>query len=83
MESGDVDKFDSQQDIFSRVMVLTGGFGGHVSFYHKSFVEFLNDPNRSGVFCINRLELKEALFNFCTQTVSLYDRAYRLQDSGM
>ncbi|KAF7760202.1 hypothetical protein Agabi119p4_10878 [Agaricus bisporus var. burnettii] len=37
--------------------------GGVVSFYHKSFCDFLCNPSRSGAFCVNTPEIHSKLFN--------------------
>lgn len=53
--------------------------GGRVSFYHKSFEDFLLDPARSGPYCAKR---SEALAIHYTKMHLAYDRNYSWQGSG-
>ncbi len=53
--------------------------GGEVTFYHKSFDDFLLDPERSGRYCVKALEA----LGKQTRKVRLdYDPTYRWEGSG-
>ncbi|KXN81272.1 26S proteasome regulatory subunit rpn-8 [Leucoagaricus sp. SymC.cos] len=46
---------------------LCSGMVGRISFYHKSFVDFLGDPIRSKEFCIQSPVLVNILFERCLE----------------
>lgn len=35
--------------------IISSSLGGSISFYHKSFKDFLLDPHRSGIYCVNTI----------------------------
>lgn len=58
------------------------GVGGLVSFYHKSFPDFLSDPTRSGAFCARTPENHWKLFNHYLQLHFYYAQSCRVQEPG-
>lgn len=55
---------------------------GSVFFYHKSFYDFLEDPARSGSFCISSQQVKEHLFRHLLQLHHDISGAYQIRGSG-
>lgn len=53
--------------------------GGDISFYHKSFDDFLLDPARSGSYCVNN---SEALSKQFVKLHLAYDRSFCWYGSG-
>ncbi|KAF5353347.1 hypothetical protein D9756_007793 [Leucocoprinus leucothites] len=47
--------------------------GGSISFYHKSFIDFLVEPSRSGKFCATSPAMYETLLKHITQLWFDYD----------
>lgn len=56
--------------------------GGAVSFYHKSFCDFLCDPLRSGVFCVTTPEIRARLFDHYRRRHDYYSRTFVIRDNG-
>ncbi|EKM76350.1 hypothetical protein AGABI1DRAFT_108887 [Agaricus bisporus var. burnettii JB137-S8] len=57
--------------------------GGVVSFYHKSFRDFLCDPSRSGAFCVTTPEMHAKLFNHYHQIHHDYSRSFVIRGTGL
>ncbi|KAF9454379.1 hypothetical protein P691DRAFT_808516 [Macrolepiota fuliginosa MF-IS2] len=58
--------------------------GGSLSFYHKSFYDFLVDSTRSGVFCITDLAgYNDTWFKHCLETQLKYQESYCFRDSEL
>ncbi len=53
--------------------------GGHISFYHKSFEDFLLDPVHSSRYCVKNLEVLAQQYRRMHLT---YDLMYRWEHSG-
>jgi hypothetical protein len=56
--------------------------GGAVSFYHKSFCDFLCDPSRSGAFCVTTPEIHARLFNHYHRRHHDYSHTFVICDTG-
>lgn len=56
--------------------------GGIITFHHKSFVEFLVDPARSGTFCLETPAMYNRIVQHCAQTGVEYGQSYRIQGLG-
>lgn len=52
---------------------------GAVSLYHKSFYDFLDDPARSGPFCVSSQQVKEDVFNHLLELHHDLSAAYYIQ----
>lgn len=58
---------------------ITRHLGGQISFYHKSFFDFLLDPARSGSYCV---KASEALANHFVKIHLNYGQSYCWRGSG-
>ncbi|KAF9441716.1 hypothetical protein P691DRAFT_683055 [Macrolepiota fuliginosa MF-IS2] len=56
--------------------------GGRMTFYHKSFRDFLIDPKRSDVFWFEPCAIYPVLFNHCYKLRLDFENCYRLCDSS-
>jgi hypothetical protein len=54
--------------------------GGSVTFYHKSFHDFLVDPERSGNFCINTPAANELFLKHLLAVRLGYEKSYLIKD---
>ncbi|KAF5353348.1 hypothetical protein D9756_007792 [Leucocoprinus leucothites] len=66
----DDDGFNQLPDLNTTICYATGG---SISFYHKSFIDFLMEPSRSGEFCATSPAMYETLFKHTTQLWLDYD----------
>ncbi|KAF7760203.1 hypothetical protein Agabi119p4_10879 [Agaricus bisporus var. burnettii] len=57
--------------------------GGLVSFYHRSFRDFLCDPSRSGAFCVTTPEMHAKLFNHHHQSHHDYSRSFVIRGTDL
>ncbi|KAF9447553.1 hypothetical protein P691DRAFT_802189 [Macrolepiota fuliginosa MF-IS2] len=57
--------------------------GGTVSFYHKSFQDFLVDPRRSDLFWFKPLSIYQLLFEHFYKLRLDHERTYCLRDSAL
>lgn len=57
--------------------------GGSLSFYHKSFYDFLVDPTRSGMFCVTSKAMLNALFKHFLELQLKYQESYCFRGSGL
>ncbi|KAF9447554.1 hypothetical protein P691DRAFT_706533 [Macrolepiota fuliginosa MF-IS2] len=60
---------------------IYGRLGGAISFYHKSFREFLIDPRRSDLFWFKPPAIHELLFEYFYKLRRDYERTYCLRGS--
>lgn len=56
--------------------------GGSISFYHKSFRDFLIDPLRSGVYCVNTTAINNLINEGKWKLVLRFAESHRWQGSG-
>lgn len=56
--------------------------GGSISFYHKSFYDFLVDPKRSGKFCVKSPMMDNVLFEHCLSVRLKLEESYSIKDSS-
>ncbi|KAF9439875.1 hypothetical protein P691DRAFT_768670 [Macrolepiota fuliginosa MF-IS2] len=61
---------------------ITTHLGGSISFYHKSFYDFLVDPSRSGPFHVLSSGMRNAMFKRCVELHLKYQESYCFQGSG-
>lgn len=61
---------------------IYSSLGGTISFYHKSFLDFLADPTRSGAYCVASPPFHNALFEHCLKLQLEYQESYCFQGSG-
>lgn len=59
------------------------GVHGIINFYHKSFYDFLVDPERSSQFCVTTLAMREKLFDRYVQIHHHYVQRYAIQNSDL
>ncbi|KAF9443408.1 hypothetical protein P691DRAFT_842811 [Macrolepiota fuliginosa MF-IS2] len=62
---------------------VTHLLGGSISFYHKSFCDFLGDPMRSSTFCIASQTVHNALFKHCLELHIKYQESYCLDGTHL
>jgi hypothetical protein len=56
--------------------------GGILTFYHKSFYDFLRDPARSKNFCVSTPRILDSLFNLRLHIHSDYAETYTVKGQG-
>ena len=71
--------FHSGQSIINQVWNVHG----FLSFYHKSFYDFLHDPTRSGAFCITTHAFNIKLLDHSIQDHHHYASSYAIDGSSM
>ncbi|KXN83051.1 hypothetical protein AN958_01873 [Leucoagaricus sp. SymC.cos] len=57
--------------------------GGMLSFHHKSFYDFLVDPNRSATFCLTTPTVREQRFHRYVQTQHAYAQTLAISKTGL
>lgn len=62
--------------------IVRSRLGGSISFYHKSFYDFLVDPTRSGAFCVTSPAMLDVLFEHCLELQLKYEESYCFRGSG-
>ncbi|KXN85217.1 hypothetical protein AN958_11492 [Leucoagaricus sp. SymC.cos] len=62
---------------------LLDGIYGSVTFYHKSFYEFLSDPNRSSHFCVYALDVGGKYLDRLLEQHDHFGQSYESQDSNL
>ncbi|KXN92049.1 hypothetical protein AN958_10036 [Leucoagaricus sp. SymC.cos] len=60
----------------ARLAPLSVQLGGSISFYHKSFVDFVTDPSRSGRFCARTPAVANTLFARCLRLHHDFTKSY-------
>jgi hypothetical protein len=64
------------------VQFVNAHLGGQLRFYHKSFYDFLRDPQRSGCFCATSAIARSELLHHCFTLLHAHDKSYSLQCNG-
>lgn len=75
-------QYASRKVIQELWLLVCSQLGGSISFYHKSFYDFLVDPTRSGNFCVTSPVMRRALFKHCLELQLKYQESFSLQGSS-
>ncbi|KAJ3569147.1 hypothetical protein NP233_g5239 [Leucocoprinus birnbaumii] len=68
------------------VKALRGGGrypGCTISFYHRSFCDYLEDPSRSGIFCITQIPIQTELFRICLERHHIFSESLVIQGTSL